>query len=103
MPSRPTVNVIGKKNAYGLMYDARIVIDLLNASGFSATFVNADFYCGRSIPQRIRERLERIGQGLSYRLRPKSDLNLFLEWVPAHMFPAARLQALIPNQEWFDD
>lgn len=106
MPSRVTVNVIGKKNAYGLMYDSRIVIDLLNESGFDAQFVNADFFCGSSIPEKIKDRLGRIRQDLSYRFLPhrypKRDLNIFLEWVPRHMFQAGRRQVLIPNQEWYD-
>jgi glycosyltransferase involved in cell wall biosynthesis len=105
MSSRIVINLVGKHNAYGLMYDARILQEVLEQSGFEVRFINADFFSGRNFWQRVWGRIGPVLLGCAYflRLRPRADLNIFLEWLPRQMFYAAPRHVLIPNQEWYEE
>lgn len=109
MSRQPTVNIIGTQldslRGYGLAVDGGIVADALRQAGFDVAHINSHFYWGEGLKNDIRARAAREFQGFCYRfLRkrfPQRDINIFLERVPHQMFPAARHQVLIPNQEWF--
>jgi glycosyltransferase involved in cell wall biosynthesis len=106
---KPTVNIIGRDldslRGYGWAVDGRIVGDALRQAGFDVANINSYFYWGEGLKNDLKARAAREFQGFCYRfLRnryPQRDINIFLERVPHQMFPAARRQVLIPNQEWF--
>ncbi len=107
MNPKPTINIIGRGmdpvHGYGLVVDARIIGSALGEAGFEVFHINSHFYWGEGLFNDLRSRAARELQGLSYRLRPKRDVNIFLERIPFQMFPAARCQVLVPNQEWFPE
>lgn len=67
-------------NGAGLEQDARLLKGLLEGWGHSANLVH----------------YMRIDAGVE-----SADVNIFLEVIPSAMFPKAKQQWLIPNQEWF--
>lgn len=101
----PRINVIGTGSSsvggYGWAEDGRLVCDVLRKAGFEVQLVHAHFYWGEGLVNDFRARAARELQGLRHRLFEPKDINVFLERVPHQLFPAARLQVLIPNQEWF--
>ncbi len=67
-------------NGVGLESDYRLLRGLLESWGHQVNGVH----------------FKRIDAGI-----PKADVNIFLETIASALFPMAREQWLIPNQEWF--
>ena len=91
-PSRPTVNVIAPHFPYGMLHSGEIVTRVLNEAGFRARFLYFDD--GRR--SRLRQWLHRSWFGKFLR----RDVNIFMEQLSQKFFNMARVQFLIPNQEW---
>ena len=96
------VNIIMVDNNFGLSRDAGILTEILQKSNFKVTV----FEVGKSTLdhkiQRLSTYVERFTSELNNK-NPPYDINLFLEYVIPSWFPYARLNCLIPNQEWFRD
>ncbi len=86
------VNIITVDNNAGLSRDAAIVATLLKQANFQVTLFNIN-----SLP--VDAQGQPINSGLPK--TPIYDINLFLEHVVPPLFPCAKLNCLIPNQEWF--
>lgn len=95
-----SLNIISRDNNSGLTNDVAIIMDALQGEA-----INISWYTvGKP---HLRHKLRRVSTSLeqwfSQRLRqqPRYDVNLFLEDVVPRWLPFARVNLLIPNQEWF--
>lgn len=88
MTSLPSVNVISKDYAYGLRHSRALVAAALEANGLRVRVLTAEDW------------RTRIGRRFHRRSRSR-DFNLFIEHFYPTLYPLARRQILIPNQEWF--
>lgn len=89
------VNIITWSNGAGLSRNIGILSHLLQQAGFRVA-VN-----GLQGPTLRRELYRAASQRLLR--RPVFDINLFLQYVIPKWFGYARVNCLIPNQEWFED
>jgi glycosyltransferase involved in cell wall biosynthesis len=96
------VNIIYLDRA-GLSRDMHIVAALLRDVGFQVTLTPANYFWPI-------HRLQAFRVFLRYRLpvlnaifpcQKVSDINLFLQHIVPELLPQARVNCLIPNQEWF--
>jgi hypothetical protein len=93
MNRQATAAIYAWDNAHGLTRDLRIVRGLLEEAGYRVTV--------EPIPRRERAARYRAMVRRWWR-RPVRDINVFLETPVPSAFHRARLNVLIPNQEWFD-
>lgn len=75
-------NICTKQNGLGLETDTYILKNLLEVWGHSVTIV----------PMVNRDQID---------IHPDADINIFIELIAPTLFPHARKQWFIPNQEWF--
>ncbi|HBB31914.1 MAG TPA: group 1 glycosyl transferase [Cyanobacteria bacterium UBA8803] len=94
------INIITVDNNSGLSKDAAIVASVLRNAGFRVTV----YPVGKPT---LGHKLQRLGTCLhraaSYACtaRPPYAINLFIENIIPSWFSYARINCLIPNQEWF--
>ncbi len=94
------INIIATDSKSGLARDVTILSSILRKAGFSVTF----YILGKqTLSHQIQRVTSKINRCASYTLRnkPPYDINLFLEYVQPSLFSYARVNCLIPNQEWF--
>lgn len=96
------INIITVDNQSGLTRDAQILSQILTAAGFEVTI----FEVGKpTINHKIQKVTTYLNHSFSCILKktPLYDVNLFLEYVFPSWFSYAKVNCLIPNQEWFRD
>lgn len=94
------VNIITQDNNSGLSRDAAILTRILTEAGFQVTV----YPLGKpTIAHKFQRIATYLHQAASYTFtaNPPYDINLFLETVVPSWFSYARINCLIPNQEWF--
>ena len=94
------INIITTGSKSGLGRDVQILATILKQAGFSVTV----YILGeRTLAHKIQRITTYVNRFASYTLKskPPYDINLFLEYVEPSWFPYARVNCLIPNQEWF--
>ena len=96
------VNIITTNNVTGLNRDANLLASILRDAGFQVTIYREGQPTLSHKLQRISTYIHRFG---SYALtaKPPYDINLFIEHITPPWFSYARVNCLIPNQEWFRD
>lgn len=96
------INIITVDNSGGLTRDAQILKKILQKSGFKVSL----FEVGKpTIGHKIHKLYTEGEYFFSKKIQqsPPYDINLFLQdFIPA-WFPRAKINCLIPNQEWFRD
>ncbi|MDJ0508094.1 MAG: glycosyltransferase [Crocosphaera sp.] len=96
------INIITVDNSGGLTRDAKLLKEILQESGFKVSL----FEVGK---QTIGHKLHKLYTEGEYffsqkiRQSPPYDINLFLQDVIPAWFSRAKINCLIPNQEWFRD
>jgi hypothetical protein len=90
MTASPSVNVISKDYAYGLRHSRALITAALESTGLRVRTLGAEDW------------RTRIGRRFHCRSRSR-DFNVFLEEFYPTLYPMARRQILIPNQEWFPE
>ena len=103
--NRPTLNIIGKSNGVGLARDLTLLSGALRACGYEVRVITINGNQSRhrrSAWWQWRVRLVLMLQRLRDGSAPSSDINLMLEHVWSEYLPAASLNVVIPNPEWFD-
>ncbi len=94
------INIITTDSKAGLGRDVKILATILKEAGFSVTvYILGEKTVGHKI-QRIKTYINRF-TSYTFTSKPPYDINLFLEYVEPSWFPYARVNCLIPNQEWF--
>jgi hypothetical protein len=75
-----SINIVGLPNGVGISRDIKIITDLLRPAGFDVSCTHL------------------------FRLDPtkKYDLNIFLERLTPIALATAKMNCMIPNQEWFE-
>jgi len=96
------INIITKDNKGGLTRDASILKEVLANAGFRVSVFEVAKPTFSHKAHRITTYLVRLVSH-ALRRRPPYDVNLFLENVIPSWFSYARVNCLIPNQEWFKD
>jgi hypothetical protein len=91
-PMRYRVNVIAPDHEYGLRHSGTIVTGVLKEAGLEARFLHLDD------GMRSRWRQGYLQGWFGKYMR--RDINIFMEQLSPKFFPLARIQLLIPNQEW---
>ena len=95
-----SLNIISRDNNSGLTKDVAMIIDALQGEA-----INISWYAvGKpSLRHKVRRVSTSLEQWFNQRLQqqPRYDVNLFLEDVVPRWLPFARVNLLIPNQEWF--
>jgi len=86
------INIITADNNSGLSRDATIVATILKQANFKVTFFDINSLSRDDRDQPLNS---------SFPKTPIHDINLFLEHFVPPLFPCAKLNCLIPNQEWF--
>ncbi|EDX76778.1 glycosyl transferase, group 1 family protein [Coleofasciculus chthonoplastes PCC 7420] len=86
------INIITADNNSGLSRDATIVTTILKQANFNVTFFDINSLTRDHRGQPLNSGLPKT---------PIYDINLFLEHVVPPLFPCAKLNCLITNQEWF--
>lgn len=93
------VNIIRHNNAAGLARSGGLLADILRVAGFHVTLHDPyqDLPPGLEPASNLAFQLDAGPQAGGHAF----DVNLFLEQVFPAWFPAARVNCLVPNQEWF--
>lgn len=108
------VNILVRNSGLGLNRDAAIVAEVLQDAGFQVRvnslhnklFQKPYFQTFIKLLSNKSLKLQHeVYQAFSQTIlgKPIYDINLFLEFVVPQWFPYARVNCLIPNQEWFLD
>ncbi|MCD8487281.1 MAG: glycosyltransferase [Desertifilum sp.] len=87
------INIIRWDNQLGLRRDTEIIANILKSAGFEVSI--QPFWR----PSRRYSSLNWFSRAT--RAKPLYDINLFLEDILPSWLPFARINCLIPNQEWF--
>lgn len=110
--SMKRVNIIRWHNGVGSSRTTRIISQVLSDAGFQVT-VNGVYprlakdtnfdRAKRFLYKKYLDLQHEIYRSFSEAIfhQPPYDINLFLEFVEPKWFPYARVNLLIPNQEWF--
>lgn len=96
------INIITVDNQSGLSRDAKILANILRKSGFQVTVFEVGKPTLKHKTQKIITYLNRLAS-YTFKQNPPFDINLFIEYVIPPWFSYARVNCLIPNQEWFRD
>ena len=96
------INIITRDNQSGLTKDAKIIADILRKAGFRVSVFEVGKPTVGHKLHRISTYVERFASN-TLRRKPPYDINVFLEDVFPVWFPYARINCMIPNQEWFRD
>ncbi len=93
-----SVNIISFFNKYGLSNSSYIVYDVLKTSEFKVT----RFMIYQTRLERAIAKIVNIKQFLNYSYFKNQlyDVNIFMERIEPQFIPLARINCLIPNQEW---
>ncbi len=94
------INIITIDNQSGLTRDAHILSKILSNAGFKVSI----FEVGKKTVGHKLHRLKTYSESFSshfFSNKPPYDINLFIQEIVPDWFPSARLNCLIPNQEWF--
>ena len=98
------INIIAWNNGGGLSRDVDILVDALPASRFEVSLNGLPVVEAVTRGRRIVHRLANRHQLLFNRRRlaaSRYDINLFLEDIVPGFYRHARVNAFIPNPEWF--
>lgn len=87
------INIIRWDNNLGLSRDAEIITRILERAGFEVSLYP---FCKPSRRYSLLNLLSGLTQA-----KPLYDINLFIEDILPDWLPFARVNCLIPNQEWF--
>ncbi|MBP0002720.1 MAG: glycosyltransferase [Cyanobacteria bacterium SBC] len=97
-----SINLIARDNGSGLTRDTQLLAEILERVGFRVYRYPVGH---SSLRHKFRRLATSAEQFISTRWRacPRYDINLFVEDVVPRWFPFARVNCLLPNQEWFRD
>ena len=96
------INIITVDNSGGLTRDGKIIKKILEQSGFKVSL----FEVGKPTIGHKLHKLYTEGEyffSKKIKQSPPYDVNLFLQDVIPTWFSRAKINCLIPNQEWFRD
>jgi glycosyltransferase involved in cell wall biosynthesis len=93
----PRINILVHVHAVGIQMNAAILANALRRAGFDVTLTR--FH--PDVHHRTARALTKARRILLK--RPVYDVNVFIETPLSTWFPMARLNGLIPNQEWMRD
>ncbi len=98
------INIVAWNNGGGLSRDVETLVDALPGERFEVSLNGAPLSASVVQPRRIVHRALNLGVALRLRGRRMAayyDLNLFLEDISPEFFKLARVNAFLPNPEWF--